>query len=155
HIDYIYDTDDIEQEFEKGWILSLYEGELTLNINDYSNVKDITFENSSKYGELMLEYYTWKPVQTLKGHKITVLGEELQYALDNGFYLPQGYIFSWNIAKPLLEEFASNENFDLSNIKDTITFTVNYLDGKTEYATVDLSFDKDGYMHLSDNNLTQ
>lgn len=155
HIDYIYDADDLYQEIEKGWIISLYEGELTLNIDDYSNVKDITFENSSKYGELILEHYTWKPVQTLEGHKITVLGKELQYAIDNGFCLPKGYIFGWNITNSLLEEFAADENFDLSNIKDTITFTVNYLDGTTEQASVDLSFDKDGYMHLSDNSLTK
>ena len=86
NIDYIYAEDDIYEETELGWIISVFEGEITLNIDDYSNVKDIIFENSSKYGELMIEHYTWNPVQTLEGHKITVSGKELQYAVDNGFF---------------------------------------------------------------------
>lgn len=154
-IDYIYDQNDPDEKTELGWVISIYEGELTLNLDDYSNVKDITFENSSKYVELMIEYYTWKPTPTLEGHKITVTGEELKYAIDHGIFLPKGYIFSWHIANPLLEELAADENFDLSNIKDTITFTVNYLDGTTEKTSVDLTFDKDGNMRLSDNTLMQ
>lgn len=155
NIDYIYAEDDIYEETELGWIISVFEGEITLNIDDYSNVKDIIFENSSKYGELMIEHYTWNPVQTLEGHKITVSGKELQYAVDNGFFLPKGYIFSWHITKSLLDEFANNENFELSNVKDTITFTVNYLDGTSETASVDLTFDNDGTLRLSDGSLTK
>ena len=103
----------------------------------------------------MLKHYTWNPVQTLEGHKITVSGKELQYAVDNGFFLPKGYIFSWHITKSLLDEFANNENFELSNVKDTITFTVNYLDGTSETASVDLTFDNDGTLRLSDGSLTK
>lgn len=154
-IDYIYDPDFPDEEIETGWIISMIEGSIALNLEDYSNVKEVIFENSSNYLELELQCYPLDELPTLTGHKIAISGKDLQYAIDNGFYLPKGYILGWNITKPLLEEYGKNENFDISTVKDTFTFTVHYLDGTTEQTAVDITFDKDGYIHLSDKSLTE
>lgn len=154
-INYIYNPDFPDEEIETGWIISMMEGSIALNIEDYSNVKEVIFENSSNYFELELQCYPLDELPTLTGHKIAISGKDLQYAIDNGFYLPKGYVLGWNVAKPLLEEYGKNEDFDISTVKDTYTFTVHYLDGTTKQTAVDITFDKDGYMNFSDKRLTE
>ncbi|MDE6125177.1 MAG: hypothetical protein K2G22_08150 [Eubacterium sp.] len=167
---------------DNGMLRTLNTGNLVLSLNNYSNVKDITIENASKYGELQFSYVTENTgeifsetenltvfITTLGeddavyaskyicGNKISVTGEELQLSKNIGLYsigigkheINKGYEFSWDISNALYQELEKDINFDLTKITDTITFTVNYLDGTTESTIVNISFDSDGYMHLS------
>ncbi|MDE6386133.1 MAG: hypothetical protein K2L36_08350, partial [Eubacterium sp.] len=167
---------------DNGMLRTLNTSNLVLNLNNYSNVKDITIENASKYGELQFSYVTentgeiFSETENLTvfttplgeedavyaskyicGNKISVTGEELQFSKNMGLYsmgigkheINKGYEFSWDISNALYRELEKDINFDLTKITDTITFTVNYLDGTTESTIVNISFDSDGYMHLS------
>ncbi len=165
-----------------GMLRTLNTGNLVLNLNNYSNVKDITIENVSKYGELQFSYVTentgefFSETENLNvfitplgeedavyaskhicDNKISVTGEELQFSKNTGLHsmgigkheINKGYEFSWDISNALYQELEKDINFDLTKITDTITFNVNYLDGTTESTIVNISFDSEGYMHLS------
>lgn len=52
------------------------------------------------------------------------------------------------ITDDVYQAIGNDLNFDLSQIKDTITFTVNFDDGTVKTASINLFFDSDGYMHF-------
>lgn len=157
-----------------GMLYTIAAGNFTLNINDYTNIKDIIIENSSKYGELQLEYAAegpdeaidsndvidldmiWHP-ESQMGHKVSADGETLQWSLESGFMesgigkyaVNSGCTFNWIISTELEREINKDIDFDLSQIKDTITVTVHYQDGTTGSTSIHLICDKEGYIHLS------
>lgn len=158
-------------------------GAFFLNMFDYSNIKNITIENASIYGELFVEYWnvnrdlseisvddyyetfgqdsigyfdTMQYIFSETEDKIVLSKENLQAGAESetdelllgDAVSKPGYILSWNPSEFLLAAIGDDVDFDLSQIKDTITFTVNYEDGTSEQASVSLQFDKDGYMHI-------
>lgn len=90
--------------------------------------------------------------------KIILTKDDLMFSIDNGFgsydtadgEVKKGYTVSWEPSEYLNCSIGENAAFDLSQIKDTIIFTVNYEDGTSEQASVSLAFDSDGYMHIAD-----
>lgn len=87
-------------------------------------------------------------------HKFELTGDELRFSQESGFYIKgvgkyeenKGYFLNWTPSFELKEAIGNNPNFDLSQIVDTITFTVEYNDGTVKTASLDLHFDSDGYM---------
>ena len=166
-----------------GMLHVLINGGMVLNINNFTDIKDITFENTSKYGIIHFEYAgeglpadleeeeiavfseelnahpeisPWHP-ECLEGHKFSITGEKLQWSLDSGCMehgvgknaANYGYEFYWDITNEVVQELDNDVHFDLSQIQDTITITVKYLDDTTASTSIHISCDKDGYMHLS------
>lgn len=164
---------------------TLSAGGFVLNLSDYSNVKDITVENTSRYGMLYAEYwnknYDLNAMDTDIYHdvfgekstgfvdlkecsfgsdteKIVFTKDELQFSVENNIgvfnttdgEVKKGYTIEWEPSAYLNFSIGDNVNFDLTQIKDTILFTVNYDDGTSEQASVSLAFDGDGYMHIVD-----
>lgn len=166
-------------------IYTLRTGSFLLNTFDYSNVKDITIENTSEYGTLGVEY--WNPDYDLSEmdmdvyyeqygkdavgwndyaeytcgeseEKIVLTKEMLLTGQEVGFgrlftaggEINPAYTVDWDISEYLKLAIGENVDFDLSQIKDTIIFTVRYDDGSNEQASVNLAFDRDGYMHITD-----
>lgn len=159
-------------------------GSFLLNLFDYTNVKDITIENTSRYGTItvyywdkdydisgfnMDEYYDFYGrdsvgYSTSKDYtfsetkdKIVLTKENLLAGIDKEGELltadgpiKPGYSFEWNPSGYLQDCIGDNVNFNLTQIKDTIVFTVNYDDGTSEQASVSIAFDSDGYMHIVD-----
>lgn len=92
------------------------------------------------------------------GREFEISGDVLRQSQTNGFYsfslgksgkeINLGYILYWEISDELLLAIGNDPNFDLSQIKDTITFTVEFNDGSVKNASIDLYFDSDGYMHF-------
>lgn len=157
-----------------GMIRTLNAGEFVLNLDDYSDVKNIIIENTSKYGQIQFSYIadSSKSIShadcvmkinelysdvLIQSNRITITGEELQYSKNSDMYImgsgkheiKKGYSLNWDITTALYEELEKDMNYDLTQIQDTITVTVNYLDGTTDSAVVNLNCDKDGYIHLS------
>lgn len=132
-------------------------GIIALNIDDYSNVKNMTISNTSKYGELYFSYVTKKErngVQKI-GNKISISGKELRESQASKGYecgtsptVNKGYELFWGITDNVYQEIGNDLKFDLSQIKDTVTFTVELNDGTVQTATLNLYFDSDGYMHF-------
>lgn len=91
------------------------------------------------------------------GKEFVVSGEQLQRSKNCGFYeggtkhtVNYGYSLEWDMSSELIERIKTDPYFDLSQITDTITFTVEFNDGAVKTASIDLYFDSDGYMHFAD-----
>lgn len=128
-------------------------GAIALNIDDYSVVKKMTIKNESDYGELYFNYVTksQKYGKQIIGNNISVSGKELEISQAiKAFEYPinKGYELFWGVTDNLYKSIGNDLNFDLTQIKDTITFTVEFNDGKTQTARLNLYFDSDGYMHI-------
>lgn len=132
-------------------------GVIALNIDDYSVVKKVTIRNESGYGELYFNYVTkaQKNGKQIIGNNISVSGNELEIsqaskAFELGTKNPinKGYELFWGVTDDLYKSIGKKLNFDLTQIKDTITFTVEFNDGKIQIASLNLYFDSDGYMHI-------
>lgn len=96
-----------------------------------------------------LDFYGW-------GHEFKITGDELRRSQEDGTYaggtkheVNKGYFMQWQPSMELLDDaIVNNPHFDLSEIKDTITFTVEFNDGTVKTASLNLYFDSDGYMHF-------
>lgn len=91
------------------------------------------------------------------GNVFTLTGDELRKSKDSGFYeggtkhtVNFGYDLNWNMSAELIERIKADPYFDLSQITDTITFTVEFNDGTVKTASINLYFDSDGYMHFAE-----
>ena len=128
-------------------------GAIALNIDDYSVVKKMTIKNESDYGELYFNYVTksQKYGKQIIGNNISVSGKELEISQAiKAFEYPtnKGYELLWGVTDDLYKSIGNDLNFDLTQIKDTITFTVEFNDGEIQTARLNLYFDSDGYMHI-------
>lgn len=92
-----------------------------------------------------------------RGNEFVVSGEQLRRSKDSGFYeggtkhtVNYGYSLEWDMSLELVERIKADPYFDLSQITDTITFTVEFNDGTVKTAGINLYFDSDGYMHFAD-----
>lgn len=162
--DGIYSSKD---EKEVGKLYTVRGGEFALNLDDYKDIKSFTVKNESKYGELHMACQTkydnfddafndaLDAVQHKIGNKITLTGQELRNSKNCGMFeggtihkVNKGYCLNWNRSYELYDAIGNDLNFDLSQIKDTITFTVEFNDGTVQTASLNLYFDSDGYMHF-------
>lgn len=91
------------------------------------------------------------------GNEFVVSGEQLRKSKDSGLYeggtkhtVNYGYDLNWNMSTELIEMIEADPYFDLSQITDTITFTVEFNDGTVKTASINLYFDSDGYMHFAE-----
>lgn len=132
-------------------------GAIALNIDDYSVVKKVTIKNESDYGELYFNYVTksQKYGKQIIGNNISVSGKELEisqaikaFECDTKNPINKGYKLFWGVTDNLYKSIGNDLNFDLTQIKDTITFTVEFNDGEIQTARLNLYFDSDGYMHI-------
>ena len=128
-------------------------GAIALNIDDYSVVKKVTIKNESDYGELYFNYVTksQKYGKQIIGNNISVSGKELEISQAiKAFEYPmnKGYELFWGVTDNLYKSIGNDLNLDLTQIKDTITFTVEFNDGEIQTARLNLYFDSDGYMHI-------
>ena len=102
------------------------------------------------------EYYEqyYKAIQYR--HEWELTGDELRYSQQAGYAkggkgrykTNKGYLLFWDVSDELVSAVSEDPSFDLTQIKDTITFTVTFNDGTVKTASLNLYFDKDGYMHF-------
>lgn len=88
-------------------------------------------------------------------HEFEISGEVLRRSQESGFYFEgkkndvnKGYTLLWTVSGELANAIDNDESFDLSQIKDTIKFTVELNDGSVKTASINFYFDSDGYMHF-------
>ncbi len=93
------------------------------------------------------------PEFAFQNHEWHLTGDQLRYSQENygecgkGKYKEKkGYFLLWAPSEELQDAIAENPHFDLTQIKDTITFTVEFNNGTVKTASVNLYFDSDGYM---------
>ena len=153
---------------------TLQGGWFELNLEDYSDVEFLKVNNESEYGVLLFDYLAEDtkfynddseiPPEELEkmmskdllAHEFTITGDDLRFSQRSGWYecglgkyeTNKGYFLEWNPSDEFVYATGENPNFDLSQIKDTITFTVEFNDGTDKTASLNLYFDKDGYMHF-------
>lgn len=159
---------------ETAYLRSIEGGILALNFDDYKDVKTFQVENTSEYGYIIFENLAQyeKLVEIAKydnddltdeetrslygiGHKFKISGDELRRSQKDGFYysgikspVSKGYNLRWYPSDELCDAVGNNPSFDLTQIKDTITFTVEFNDGTVKTASANLYFDKDGNMNF-------
>lgn len=154
-----------ESSNEKPYILTRrYSGNFALDIDDFSAVKSIEVTNRSDYGEVTLKYDNGESsadnteIQFIHAdadtnHRLTISGAKLEESLKAGL-IENGYTIYWDIDHYLYEALAKNPNMDLSKITDKIDFTVNYKNGTSAKSTVNITFDRNGNMTVSDGGYT-
>ncbi len=147
----------------------------TFTVNNESKYGQLQFEYASeKAAEFLEEYpymcdenyvvsdeeleelYAKYPELILQNHEFKLSGDELRYSYNTRYgemglgrhKVCKGYWLTWEISDELVSAISENPDFDLSQIKDTITFTVEFNDGTVKTASIDLYFDSDGYMHF-------
>lgn len=88
-------------------------------------------------------------------NELEISGDVLRRSQESGFYFEgkkndvnKGYTLLWRLSDEFANAIDDEQNFDLSQIEDTITFTVEFNDGAVKTASIDLYFDSDGYMHF-------
>lgn len=167
---FCYDKDNNETAMLRG----VAGGNIALDLQDYTDVKTFQVENKSEYGYIDFEYLaqyeklfemskhenkdlTDEETRNLYGigHKFKLTGDELRRSQEANLYAGGykepfnfGYSLNWYPSDELARAVGDNLNFDLSQIKDTITFTVEFNDGTVRSASLNLYFDSDGYMHF-------
>ena len=138
-------------------------GNIVASKTDYSNVKSFTVENESEYALLQFEYSGLSeklenqkkgdideetPYAEFINHKFTLTGDELRNSQEDwGHY---GYFLEWRSIEEVYYYSVNNisADFKASDIKDKITFTFVNNDGSVEAASVNITFDNYGHMHL-------
>ena len=148
---------------ETAVLYEIHGGEIAINLKDYTNVKKLTVNNYSEYGEMYIAYYDSEAnnetfdIKQVHGKEIIISGDELRKSQDSKMFesgiehrVNYGYDLRWKPNYQLYEAIGNDINFDLSEIKDTVTFTVEYNDGTIQSGCVNLYFDRDGYMHFAD-----
>lgn len=138
-------------------------GNIVASKTDYTNVKSFTVENESEYALLQFEYAGLSdilenqtendvdeeiPYAEFINHKFTLTGDELRKSQEEwGHY---GYFLEWRSIPEVYYYPVNNisADFKASDIKDKITFTFENNDGSIETASVIITFDDYGHMHL-------
>lgn len=166
----------IEQEKETAYCYTLEGGSFELDLEDYTDVTSFKVNNESEYGLLHFEYADPKwydkvyyddsevpdeLIEYLKehpseSHEFTLTGDEIRFSQNVGYgrcglgkyETNKGYFLTWLPSEELGYAIGENPHFDLSQIKDAITFTLEYNDGTVKAASLNLYFDSDGYMHI-------
>lgn len=113
-------------------------------------------ENYVVSDEELEEVYAKYPELIPQDHEFILTGDELRYSYNSRYgemglgrhKVCKGYWLTWEISDELVSAISENPDFDLSQIKDTITFTVEFNDGTVKTASLNLYFDSDGYMHF-------
>lgn len=131
-------------QFEYGEDAEQWEQQLEQDLAPYDE-KGATDEDLQK----LLDKY-------LQNHEFCLTGDEIRYSQATGSYecgtgkykQNKGYFLTWLPSEELGYAIGENPHFDLSQIKDTITFTLEYNDGTVKTASLNLYFDSDGYMHF-------
>lgn len=129
--------------FENIIFIEVLANSIKLDLADKENIKSINVKNSSEWG--YVEYYDWKLIKSEQekgkttwipqGNDITVTAE--QYHQESGG-------FHWKNSYKLDNAINDNPDIPLSTFTDTITFTVEYEDGRKEIGVIDVTFDDDG-----------
>lgn len=166
----------IEQEKETAYCYTLEGGSFELDLEDYTDVKSFKVNNESEYGllhfehadpkwygkvyndesEIPEEFIEYLKEHPSEDHEFTLTGDEIRFSQNTGDYncgrrkyeTNKGYFLTWLPSEELGYAIGDNPHFDLSQIKDTITFTLEYNDGTVKTASLNLYFDRDGYMHF-------
>lgn len=138
-------------------------GFFATNKTNYKNVKSFTVENESEDAFLQFEWSrtsdlieaeTEEPISTdspypFINHKFTLTGDELRQSQEE--YNKYGYTCEWVFWEECISDYNDKyaNDFDVTSIKDKITFTFEYNDGTTESASVNIGFDSNGHMVVS------
>lgn len=90
-------------------------------------------------------------------NSITVTGEELQTSLETKHYemgrgrkaINKPCWIEWEYSPQLIEDIEKNPDFDVTDIKDEVTFEVTFKNGSVTKSVVNINFDQNGNMLLS------
>lgn len=164
--------------YDDAIIYEAYCGNFNFDIDDETvkNVKKIQVSNKNKdYGYVEIQamdvYYNDDLTQKNDGINydksayldnslsdvdfVSLSGKRYQkcYALGKQFDSIKRYLgINWKINEGLYAKLNKNPNFDLSQIKDTITFEVEFNDGSISKSVIDIAFTKDGKMYAVNGN---
>lgn len=137
------------------------------NANGYEDLPEsVQQEIERRGGELMglpegadenFDLQAWEREQGL-GHEYILTGDEIRYTQSVGYgerglgkyHENKGYSLEWEASDDLADAIGNDTSFDLSQIKDTIIFTVVFNNGEVKTASLDIYFDSDGYMHCAE-----
>lgn len=147
------------QPLENAKIHLLFLGEFLLDLpDDYSEIEKLKIYNTSEYADVVLSINTDSDddfsVEHRHSHSVEVTGEELEFSKSSGLFeqglgeykMNPGYQITWNTSYEFSQAVEANPQFDISTLKDKITFEVVYKNGDVSKAAADISFDKNGNM---------
>ncbi len=133
---------------------TLSSGNFTVNVGDIEDVKKLTVENKNKYAELSVAVFDDDMENWYKNaRKVEISGNKLQKSYNSGVCsfsngkfkkdINFGNSFTWNLT--YLSSYISKTNeFNFSDLNDTITATIEYKDGSVIKRGFSIEFDKNG-----------
>lgn len=137
-------------------------GFFATNKTNYKNVKSFSVENESEDAFLQFEWSGTsllvdeieEPIITdspypFINHKFTLTGDELRRSQEE--FNKYGYTCEWVFREECISDYNDKyaNDFDVTTIKDKITFTFEYDDGTTETTSLNITFDDYGHMQVS------
>lgn len=108
---------------DKTMISTIFAGSYYMTVDDYSQIKDVTSTT-------------------------TEIGWTAQHLSD--YYDPalkDGIGITWGLSGAGFDMIEKDPDMPLSQIKDTITVTVEFIDGSKDVVTIDISVDDDGQIY--------
>ena len=127
--------------FENIIFTEIMYNKIVLDIKEKESLKSINVKNSSEWGyieyDAPLDFEEAEEtgmLTVLHGNDLTVTADK--YNDSNGFI--------WRNSDKLDNAINDNPDIPLSTFKDTITFTVEYIDGTKEIGVIDVTFDDEG-----------
>ena len=108
---------------EKTMVTTVFAGSFTLSVEDYSQIKDVSIST-------------------------TEIGYTSQYGTDlYDTSKKDGVGFTWCLSQAGFKMLEEEPQMPLSQLKDTVTVTVEFADGTKEVAVVDISVDDEGLIY--------
>lgn len=164
----LHETEDFEHYvgFEYDYL------ELCPDIEDYSDVQSLCVRCEN--GNLHLDYsilwtdaagetFAQSAGQTSTGpgaNEVTISGDEIRCSRDlirssldanklaEGFPENTGFLIYWNPHCDVCEAILHGEDYDLTQVSDTITLTLTYTDGSVKAASLRFQFDENGCLQF-------
>jgi len=144
-------------------ILRIFVGEFLLDLpDDYSEIESLKIYNASEYAEVVLSLNTESSddffANFRHSHCVEATGDELVYSKASGLFekglgeyeINPGYGITWNTSYEFSQAVNANPQFDISALKDEITFEVVYKNGDVSKAKANIAFDANGNMAVTD-----
>lgn len=120
---------------EKYYLSQCSINEFKLDLENEENIKSVNVKNTSIYGKMVYDVHKLVFKAPEQGNDITISGEDFDCE-NSGFY--------WDHTEEMEKALDKNINLPFSAFNDTITFTVDYIDGSKAIGVVELRFDDSG-----------
>ena len=105
-------------------------------------------------GALTLDYYDWSQISTWKVETTGTGGVGRSHLISYTEDRPSRIYLDWGFSHKTIQMLDKDPDTPLSTIRDTITVTIDYIDGSQEVLTFYITLDDEGHVFVTQNGTT-